>query len=269
MKAFAAPLPTIVIARMIGVPEMDPRPLQGVVEPPDARAGTHSPTGRTGTRLPEPPATRRVLHGDRRAAPPRAPRRSRFTAGGSRGTGGQAHSRRDDRDASPAPDSRQRGDRNLIGNGVRALLQHPDQLALLREQPELIPSAVEELLRYDSPSQLDMRIASRDLDIGDSAVPSGTMIGLLIGSANHDPALPTTRRTRHHAVRLGEHLLRTRHPSLLGAPLARLEARIALEVLLERFGRIGFGTRPPTYRRSIVMRGPEHLEVRVRRDDGG
>ncbi len=159
---------------------------------------------------------------------------------------------------------------NLIGNGVRALLQHPDQLALLREQPELIPSAVEELLRYDSPAQLDMRIASRDLDIGDSAVSSGTMIGLLIGSANHDPArfrrpdeLDITRSNSGN-ISFGRGI-----HHCLGAPLARLEGKIALEVLLERFDRIGFGTRPPTYRRSIVMRGPEHLEVRVRRRGGG
>ena len=71
-------------------PREGPRPLQGVVEPPGARAGTHSPTGRTGARLPERPATRGVLHGDHRAASPRAPRRSRFTAGGSRGTWGIA-----------------------------------------------------------------------------------------------------------------------------------------------------------------------------------
>ena len=76
---------------------------------------------------------------------------------------------------------------NLIGNGFGALLRHPAQLTLLRERPELAAAAVEELLRYDSPVQLDMRITIRDLEIGNVAVQSGTLVTLAIGSANHDP----------------------------------------------------------------------------------
>lgn len=115
-----------------------------------------------------------------------------------------------------------------------------------------------------------MRIASRDLEIGGSAVPSGTMVGLLIGSANHDP---------EHFRRPDELDIRRSDPGnisfgrgihhCLGAPLARLEGRIALEVLLERFDRIGFGARSPTCRRSIVPRGLEHLDVRGHRRGGG
>ena len=155
---------------------------------------------------------------------------------------------------------------NLIGNGVRALLQHPDQLSLLRARPELIPSAVEELLRYDSPVQLDMRIARRDLEVGDRSVRSGTMLALLIGSANHDRA----RFRRPHELdiqRAGQGNIsfgRGIH-HCLGAPLARLEGRIALEVLLDRFSGIGFGARPPRYRPSVVLRGLEHFDVRVSR----
>jgi len=153
---------------------------------------------------------------------------------------------------------------HLTGHGGRARLRPPDQLALLSERPELVPSAVEELLRYDAPVQLDMRVALRDTELGGLAVSKGTLITLLIGSANHDPerfpepeALDITR-SDHPNISFGRGI-----HHCLGAPLARLEGRIALEVLLERFPRLGFGTRPPKYRPSIVLRGLEHLDVRV------
>ena len=264
MKAFAVPLPTIVIARMIGVPKRDlnrfkiwssrlARALEPIL-PPDEQELVY----RSNQQLSE-----------------------YFTA-----TIEQRRRERRDDLVSRLVEVEEQGDKltrdetivmlrllliagnetttNLIGNGVRALLQHPDQLALLREQPELIPSAVEELLRYDSPVQLDMRIARRDLDIGDSAVPSGMMIGLLIGSANYDPErfrrpaeLDITRSDQGN-ISFGRGI-----HHCLGAPLARLEGRIALEVLLERFSEIGFGARPPKYRPSVVLRGLEHFDVRV------
>ncbi|MXW17905.1 MAG: cytochrome P450 [Gemmatimonadetes bacterium] len=270
MRDFAAPLPTIVIARMIGVPERDlgrfkvwssrlARALEPIL-PADEQAQVY----RTHRQLAE---YFKAIVEQRRRAP------------------------RDDL-VSRLVQAEEQGDRltrdetivmlrllllagnetttNLIGNGVRALLLHPGQLALLREQPELLPAAVEELLRYDSPVQLDMRIARHGLEVGDSAVPSGTLIGLLVGSANHDPErfrrpdeLDITR-SDHGNISFGRGI-----HHCLGAPLARLEGRIALEVLLERFDGIGFGTRRPTYRRSIVLRGLEHLDVRVRRRDRG
>ena len=270
MKALAVPLPTIVIARMIGIPERDlgrfkvwssrlARALEPILPPDEQELAYRS---------------------DRQLA-------EYFTAIIEQ----RRRERRDDL-VSRLVEVEEQGEKlardetivmlrllliagnetttNLIGNGVRALLRHPGQLALLREQPELIPSAVEELLRHDSPIQLDMRIARRDLSIGDSAVPSGTMIGLLIGSANHDserfqrPDELDITRSDQGNISFGRGI-----HHCLGAPLARMEARIALEVLLERFDRIGFGTRPPTYRRSIVLRGLEHLEVRVRRRGAG
>ena len=270
MTAFAAPLPMIVIARMIGVPERDfnrfkvwssrlARALEPILPPNEQEL---------------------VYRSDRQLA-------EYFTAI-------IEQRRREPRDdlVSRLVQAEEQGDQltrdetivmlrllllagnetttNLIGNGVRALLRHPGQLELLREQPELIPSAVEELLRYDSPVQLDMRIARRDLDIGDKAVPAGTMIGLLIGSANHDrerfqrPDELDITRSDQGNISFGRGI-----HHCLGAPLARLEGRVALEVLLERFDRIGLGTRQPTYRRSIVLRGLEHLDVRVRRRGGG
>ncbi|MXY32426.1 MAG: cytochrome P450 [Gammaproteobacteria bacterium] len=264
MKAFAVPLPTIVIARMIGVPERDlerfkvwsddlARALEPFLSPEEeekvyraARQFAEYFTAIIEQRRREPrdDLVSRLVEaedaGDKLTAKEtRVMLRLLLTAGNETTT-------------------------NLIGNGVRALLRHPDQLALLRERPELIPSAVEELLRYDPPVQLDMRVALRDMELGGLAVSEGTMITLLIGSANHDPER-FTEPDRLDITRSGQANIsfgRGIH-HCLGAPLARLEGRIALEVLLERFPRLAFGTRPPKYRPSIVLRGLEHLDVRV------
>ena len=264
MKAFAVPLPTIVIARMIGVPERDlerfkvwsddlARALEPFLSPEEeekvyraARQFAEYFTAIIAQRRREPrdDLVSRLVEaedaGDKLTAKEtRVMLRLLLTAGNETTT-------------------------NLIGNGVRALLRHPDQLALLRERPELIPSAVEELLRYDPPVQLDMRVALRDMELGGLAVSEGTMITLLIGSANHDPER-FTEPDRLDITRSGQANIsfgRGIH-HCLGAPLARLEGRIALEVLLERFPRLAFGTRPPKYRPSIVLRGLEHLDVRV------
>ena len=264
MKALAVPLPTIVIARMIGVPE---RNLDRFKVWSDRLARALEP-------LLSPKEEEEVYRTDRRLA-------EYFTAI-------MEQRRREPRDdlISRLVEAEEQGDKltsdetivmlrlllaagnetttNLIGNGVRALLRNPDQLTLLREQPELVPSAVEELLRYDSPVQLDMRIARRDLEIGNAAVRSGTMLTLAIGSANHDPerfqrpdVLDITRSDQGN-ISFGRGI-----HHCLGAPLARLEGRIALEVLLERFDEIGFGARAPKYRPSVVLRGLEHFDVRV------
>lgn len=158
---------------------------------------------------------------------------------------------------------------NLIGNGLRALLQHPEQLQLLREQPELIPNAIEELLRYDAPVQLDGRYLAEDAEIGGKLVKKNTRIGLTIGGANRDPEqfsdpdrLDLTREeTVNISFGRGIH-------HCLGAPLARLEGRIAFEVLLERFDEIGFGSREPAYKPNIVLRGLRDFDIRVRHRAG-
>ena len=153
---------------------------------------------------------------------------------------------------------------NLIGNGLRALLQHPEQLQLLREQPELIPNAIEELLRYDAPVQLDGRYLAEDVEIGGKLAKKNTRIGLTIGGANRDPEqfsdpdrLDLTREeTVNISFGRGIH-------HCLGAPLARLEGRIAFEVLLERFDEIEFGSREPVYKPNIVLRGLRQFPIRV------
>ena len=151
---------------------------------------------------------------------------------------------------------------NLIGNGMLALLRHPEQLQRLRDDPSLIPSAVEELLRYDSPVQLDLRRVVEDCDVNGFPVKRGDDIVLLIGGANRDPeqfedpdGLDVGRsESSHISFGRGIH-------ACIGAPLARLEARIAIEVLLERFSSIRLSGPPLRFRGSIVLRGLESLPV--------
>jgi len=125
---------------------------------------------------------------------------------------------------------------NLIGNGVAALIDFPDQLALLQRQPELIDTAVEEFLRYESSNQLGNRRVVEDAEVGGVAMPAGTLITLCIGAANRDPAvfadpdgLNITRwPNRHLAFGAGIH-------ACAGMHLARLEARVAIGRLVRRF----------------------------------
>ena len=128
---------------------------------------------------------------------------------------------------------------NLIGNGTLSLLRHPEQFALLRRRPELLPGAVEELLRYDSPVQRVRRITTCDIVIGGRQIPEGTPVTAFLGSANRDPAQwdrpDELDVTRPDVVPMsfggGPHYC-------IGASLARLEGRIAFETLLDRFAEL-------------------------------
>jgi cytochrome P450 len=151
---------------------------------------------------------------------------------------------------------------NLIGNGMLALLRNPDQLALLREHPEMISSAIEEFLRYDSSTQMTGRIAREDVEFGGKLIHQGDQINLLMGSANHDPAqftdpdqLDITRKdNRHIAFGHGIHYC-------LGAPLARLEAQVAIPMLLRRRQELRLTDVEPERRATIGFRGLKHLPV--------
>jgi cytochrome P450 len=125
---------------------------------------------------------------------------------------------------------------NLIGNGIAALLDNPDQLALLRVRPDLINSAVEEFLRYESSNQLGNRRAVEAVEIGGQAFPAGTLVTLCIGGANRDPeifvepdCLDVSRSPNPHlAFGGGAH-------TCAGMSLARMEGRIAIERMVARF----------------------------------
>ena len=151
---------------------------------------------------------------------------------------------------------------NLIGNGMLALLRHPDQMAVLRDDPGLIPSAVEELLRFDSPVQVDMRSALDDCDVNGFPVRRGDSVVMLLGAANRDPdrfeapdRLDVRRGDQNHlAFGRGIH-------HCLGAPLARLEGRVVLEALIERYGSMRLLEDRPPFRSSVVLRGLLSLPV--------
>jgi cytochrome P450 len=157
---------------------------------------------------------------------------------------------------------------NLIGNGTVALLREPgrEQWRALGEDPSLVPGAVEELLRYDSPVQMTSRTATEDADVGGTVIRRGTPVIVAIGGANRDPAaftgagrLLVTRpdAARHLSFSLGIH-------HCLGAPLARLEGRVALEELSRRHPGLHLaGT--PVRRPFIVLRGFESVPVRAGR----
>ena len=142
---------------------------------------------------------------------------------------------------------------NLIGNGMLALLQHADQLALLRDRPELLPSAIEEFLRYDPSTQKALRYAAVDGAVRGTQIGKGQAVIVLLGSANRDPAvfpdpdrLDITRTAnRHLGFGVGIHVC-------LGAPLARLEGQIAISTLLRRYPRIAWREAKPAWRDDLV-----------------
>jgi cytochrome P450 len=152
---------------------------------------------------------------------------------------------------------------NLIGNGTLALLRHPDQFAKLRDNPRLIGTAVEELLRYDGPVQRTARIPSEDITIGGHTIGKGEMVMPFLGAADRDPAqfpdpdrLDITRAdNRHIAFGMGIHFC-------LGAPLARMEGQIAINTLLQRLPELALATDRPEFRQSLTLRGLSRLPVR-------
>jgi cytochrome P450 len=150
---------------------------------------------------------------------------------------------------------------NLIGNGLLALFRNPDQLALLRERPELITNAIEEFLRYDSSVQITGRTALEDVELGGVPIARGEAVLCALGGANRDPAvypdpdrLDITRSNiRPQSFGGGIHYC-------LGAQLARIEAEVAISTLLRRFPDLRLDdSEHPQWRQTFVLRGLKEL----------
>lgn len=155
--------------------------------------------------------------------------------------------------------------RNLIGNGALALLKNPEQLQLLRDNPDLLDTAISEFLRYDSPVQLDGRFVEEDVEIGGKRIRAGQRVISALGAANRDPevftnpdSLDITRQEKSH-ISFGRGI-----HHCLGAPLAMLEGRIAFTCMLNRFSSIRLLAEPER-RTQVVLRGVDELWIEVER----
>ncbi len=153
---------------------------------------------------------------------------------------------------------------NLIGNGMLALGRNPAQMNLLRQTPELMPRAIEEILRYDGPVQSTIRFTKEDINLGGTDLPANQGCFIILAAANRDPVrfedpdrFDITREPRDH-VAFGEGI-----HFCIGAPLARMEGAIAIGAMLERFPRLSLAdpAAPVTYKGSYFLRGLASLTM--------
>lgn len=151
---------------------------------------------------------------------------------------------------------------NLIGNGILSLLRHPDQLEKLKVDFSLVPSAVEELLRYESPSQHTARLAREDTLLGGKMIRKRQAVIAVMGAANRDPErfpdpdqLDISRQdNRHVAFAWASHFC-------FGAPLARIEGQVAFEKMLRRMPNLALKTDPVVWRENLGLRGLKALTI--------
>ncbi len=155
----------------------------------------------------------------------------------------------------------------LIGNGMYTLLQHPEQFEMLKQDPSLTPNAVEEMLRYEPPVQFLARYATSDFEFFGKKIKKGQMVVPIIGAANRDPAINdnpdvfdiTREEVKHISFGHGIHLC-------LGLNLARLEAQVAIDMLLERFPHMTMAEQEFTWTVIPLVRGLDNLVVDVNED---
>jgi hypothetical protein len=153
---------------------------------------------------------------------------------------------------------------NLIGNGVLSLLRHPDQMRKLQSDFSLIPSAIEELLRYESPSQHTARLAHDDVELGGKKIRKRQAVIAVMAAGNRDPErfpdpdrLDLTRQdNRHLAFGWAAHFC-------FGAPLARIEGQVAIETLLRRFPQLSLEPSSITWRTNLGLRGLTALPIKL------
>lgn len=155
---------------------------------------------------------------------------------------------------------------NLIGNGVLNMMRHRDQWERLIDDPTLVNTAVEEVLRFDPPVQFDGRMATEDIEVGDAVIPKNHFAMLVLGAANRDPAVfehagqfdISRVEARHHlSFGFGIH-------HCLGAPLARMEAQVAFATLAHRTPQMFLAADEVTYRENFILRGLEALPLTLR-----
>ena len=266
IEEFAYPLPVRVICEMLGVPVEDherfkqwgldiARGLDAILLPPDSEVAKRSMAGRHALS-----AYFRELIAERRASP-REDMLSALIAAEEAGD-----KLNEDELLATCLLLLVAGHEttvNLIGNGTLALLRHPYQLRKLRDDPGLIGTAVEELLRYDGPMQRTARIPSEDVTIGGHTIGKGEMVMPFLGAADRDPAqfpdpdrLDITRADNRH-IAFGMGIL-----FCLGAPLARMEGQIAINTLVRRHPKLALATDRPEFRQSLTLRGLSTLPVR-------
>jgi cytochrome P450 len=155
---------------------------------------------------------------------------------------------------------------NLIGNGMLALLRNPEQLNKLAKTPQLIDNGIDELLRFDSPVQFTRRVALADIEIDGNSVAAGSMIFAMLGSANHDPEhfgpnadeLDLARLEAPHHLSFGGGI-----HHCLGAVLARMEGRIGIGSLVQRFPNMELTDEPAKWNQRLVLRGLDSLPVSI------
>ena len=153
---------------------------------------------------------------------------------------------------------------HLIGNGLLALLQNPEQMQLLQVQPSLRVSAIEEMLRYDNPVQITYRSALEDAEINGKLIRKGDLVNSILGSANRDPQRfsnpdrfdVSRNEGRHLGFGIGIHFC-------IGAPLVRLEAEIVFETILRRFPKISLLTQTLEWQEHPIFRGLKLLPVHL------
>lgn len=153
---------------------------------------------------------------------------------------------------------------NLIGNGMLALARHPQQLERLRSDSSLLPSAIEEMLRFESPANTNARVTHEEIVVGDKTIGAGQLVMCMLGAANRDPEVfadpdrfDVARTSNpHQSFGGGVHFC-------IGAPLARLEARIAFERLLRRWPEIHVDESGVRWRPLVNLRGLGQLPLRV------
>ncbi len=264
---FAEPLPIAVISEMLGIPEEDRhrlRPWSNAIVAMYELERTPAQTQAAVNASQEFTDYLRHLANQRRAKPQDDLITALVCAEG-RGSGGTSDSLTEDELISTCVLLLNAGHEatvNVIGNGILALLQNPDQLHLLQHDSTLIDSTIEELMRYDTPLQLFRRWVIEDVEVGGHHFHRGQEIGLIFGAANRDPAryhaphnLDIRRQDNSHlALSEGIHFC-------LGASLARLELQVAIGTLVRRFPKIQL-VEEPHFKSSWVIRGLEALRMK-------